>query len=474
MHSTLLDTPVPASQELHTPAVRQENSVQILMHQFSKAFRYCLTQIIAQGSSLSFISSTIPQYIGNIGEQIIFGSKEQIAADIREKIASSDKPITFIIARNGKLDLCVKPWKRLDEFANITDEETSIKLLLDGLWLNRKFAPGVHIGIIPLQQVQEVKDRKRAVKAQDNAIIENPNLSDVKPGTSYYLVMKRLEEKERLDHQLRPTKYGNGKGMEFLAREIASMHQELERAYRKQTAKNYLGTPEHILAKLDDNTGLFDKALDTLAQRHIAVIAYKEILRIVKRLRTHEALLELLQQRVGDGHIRRCHGDLKITNLWIPETGILPGIKKFPKRLYALDCVDFNEEFCYIDTLSDVAMLAVDMEMHLATVLKKVISSKSETDSSHKPGVSQAKELVSRFLTLYLTKMHEDENAVKPLLEYYMLEKAMVRSFMCILFDKRVQTGRSYLDVALYHAKRLEKYLRPAPSSASVEKVPVK
>ncbi len=150
---------------------------------------------------------------------------------------------------------------------------------------------------------------------------------------------------------------------------------------------------------------------------------------------------DLFENRYRDGHIKRCHGDLKVTNLWVPSFPIPP----FQAKLLALDCIDFKPEFCFIDTLSDVSMLAVDLERLYP----------------------QETELPRRFLQSYLSDMQEDFEIVEPLLEYYLTEKAMVCSYVSILFDEQQddqkhELGKKYLHVAYCHARRLQKLVKTA------------
>jgi aminoglycoside phosphotransferase family enzyme len=115
-------------------------------------------------------------------------------------------------------------------------------------------------------------------------------------------------------------------------------------------------------------------------------------------------------------------------------------------QLLSLDCVDFNPKFCHIDTLSDVAMIAVDLEMFLA---HQSGSSKPQPDSE---------KLVQHFLYTYLRAANESE-AVWPVLEFYMTEKAMICAYMCILSGKQPSLGEQYLDVVLTRSKKLQYYL---------------
>ena len=166
-------------------------------------------------------------------------------------------------------------------------------------------------------------------------------------------------------------------------------------------------------------------------------------------------LAPYFQQRFDQGHIKRCHGDLKATNLWVYPKGIrfsrkkeFPyfGLKKYHQQLLALDCIDFNPEFCHIDTLSDIAMLAIDIEMH--SLDKRYVAE----DMDYGQGFAYY------FLNSYLRDYGQDEDAW-PLLQYYMTEKAMVCAYVSILYDGLPALGEKYLDIASVYVRQLHGFL---------------
>lgn len=61
---------------------------------------------------------------------------------------------------------------------------------------------------------------------------------------------------------------------------------------------------------------------------------------------------DLFEERVEDGWIRDCHGDLQTDDIFIdPESG----------NASVLDCIEFNERFRYSDTIADTAFLSMDL-----------------------------------------------------------------------------------------------------------------
>jgi aminoglycoside phosphotransferase family enzyme len=330
--------------------------------------------------------------------------------------------------------LCLKMWLPCNNgIYNTEDEPSRWEYLLKGLEYNRRFARKIYLGIAPVEQ--ESKDTIRRGR-----LIKHPQKSELKPGVQYALVMQCLDESWRLDHLLFEGKLNTKSGIEFLAKEVANMHDQL------MLSPEGRGNPESISSKLAFNRRFFDEALKLLAYGDESVNKFKCIDRLMIQFCGDYS--EHFGQRYRNGHIKHCHGDLKAANLWVrPEKLLFWGLKKYHPQLLALDCVDFRPEFCHIDTLSDVAMLAIDIEMQLTDW--------SDENMSRLSGQSMARS----FLQTYLREVQEDDKAVWPLLEYYMTEKSMVSASMNILYSGSSVLGKRYLDIALSHAEKLQKLL---------------
>lgn len=348
---------------------------------------------------------------------------------IHKSLASSATLVMFN-EKNLK-NICLKMWITCNNDLYQTEEnDKRIKFLLRGLSFNRRFAQEVYLGIVPIQ-----KKTKNVLIC--GPLIKKPKFENLNKTLEYALVMKRLDEQYRLDHLLYPLHYGNEEGMEFLAKSISRMQRQLI-----GSSGNW-GQPRQLAHKLGLNQKLFREALEKLALNQYS--SYIEIGKEMNRAIT--TLQNNFKTRFENGHIKQCHGDLKATNLWV-----LPN----PQRLLSLDCIDFKAEFCNIDTLSDVAMLAIDLEMRLA---------------------DKGVQLANHFLQVYLRETREKED-IWPILEYYMTEKAMICAYMSILYDGLPTLGEKYIKVALDHSLKLNHLLqervplhRRTYPTAPVEKV---
>jgi aminoglycoside phosphotransferase family enzyme/predicted kinase len=60
-----------------------------------------------------------------------------------------------------------------------------------------------------------------------------------------------------------------------------------------------------------------------------------------------------LEGRVKNGYIKDCHGDLHLEHIIIR-----------PKEIEIIDCIEFNNNFRFIDYLCDIAFLSMDLDFH--------------------------------------------------------------------------------------------------------------
>jgi len=68
---------------------------------------------------------------------------------------------------------------------------------------------------------------------------------------------------------------------------------------------------------------------------------------------SYRRLARLFAQRVREGRILDCHGDLHLEHIHLT-----------PRTLNIYDCIEFNERFRQVDVANDVAFLTMDLEFH--------------------------------------------------------------------------------------------------------------
>jgi aminoglycoside phosphotransferase family enzyme len=356
---------------------------------------------------------------------------------IEDEIVSTSTRVFYTRSKHNKQPICLKLWRRSDEkVCNEKFVTRDVDDLLEGLEFNRRFAPDVYLGIAPINLS---KDPKKILRGK---LIVSPDKTKLKPGSDYALVMSWLESDKRLDYQLCQGILGTQRGLKFLAKEVARMHNRLKKS------PVTMGKPDSIASKFVLNRELFVEALHALASERLneddCIKKYDCIIEVMGQ--ACNTYTNYFEQRSQEGKIRRCHGDLKTSNLWVRPKRASGGYE-----LIALDCIDFNPDFCHIDILSVVAMLAIDIEMHLSNWSDQCLNT------------YRGRKLAKYFLLNYLRAVQENSQATWPLLEYYMTEKAMVCAYVSILYDKQPSDGEKYLGVAFIHARRLEKMLKQYP-----------
>lgn len=357
----------------------------------------------------------------------------------------SDATSIFFIEANNRRRYCLKQWNvHKDVLRNASDNIRRIEYLLKGFAFNPRFAKNIYLCIADIQ-LEEGKEPEDAAFISVGKLIKKPEKSNLNPKKHYAVIMEYLPEGWHLDYQLRHY-LGNVEGMSFLAREVAFMHRHL------RVAPTKFQNIEIIRKKLDLNCALFRQGLDDSGLNNDQNIKLSELMN-----KAFHYCQPIFARRARQNHVRRCHGDLKVANLWVrtePE-----------KHLLALDCADFEPRFYYIDTLSDVAMLAVDIQAHLSVYR----------------GEALAKQLTDKFLDTYLKETSDKREDANILLEYYMIEKAMICSYMWITFDKqlldeqeRSAWGKRYIDIARQRTARLEELLAvKLATSLPVEKTTI-
>jgi aminoglycoside phosphotransferase family enzyme/predicted kinase len=193
------------------------------------------------------------------------------------------------------------------------------------LRLNRRFAPELYLDVVPMVEL-------------------NGHLRIGAAGTpiEYAVRMREFDSSWEFDNQL-VQGHVTREDMAALGRRIAGQHGNAAVA----AASDEFGGPELIRAQLLENFGLLRGYMVGTPQ-----------LRVLEQLEcwsrdTIDALAELLSQRRRSGRVRECHGDLHAGN-----------IVRWRGHFLAFDCLEFDPRLRWIDVVSDVAFLFMDLLTH--------------------------------------------------------------------------------------------------------------
>jgi predicted kinase len=146
-----------------------------------------------------------------------------------------------------------------------------------------------------------------------------------------------------------------------------------------------------------------------------------EILQQLEKLESwsnaaEQRLQSEISKRKQQGYIRECHGDLHLGNIIMLQEKIIP-----------FDCLEFNENLRWIDVLSEVAFLIMDLDDHQRTDLSR------------------------RLLNKYLEYTGDYSNL--GILQYYMVYRAMVRAKVNALQLNQATLDQEKIDSTLSECK---------------------
>lgn len=212
--------------------------------------------------------------------------------------------------------------------------------------------------------------------------------------------------------------------MEETAQVLAQFHTGI--AIANETSP--FGTPAAIRQPAIENFDQLAEALGPVANQH-------ELIKSIERLRqwttvNHTLLTPVFIARKNAGFVRECHGDLHLRNIVLWEGKVTP-----------FDGVEFNDNLRWIDVISELAFLLMDLD--------------ATNNSDHKQPA-----LARQFLNSYLSATGDYEGL--QVLRYYQIYRAMVRAKVAGLrltqnekeLSHHLQEIHSYLTLA-------EQYTQP-------------
>ncbi len=346
--------------------------------------------------------------------------------EIRDKRESENASCLFVRNHLGK-DFVIKLLHKYE------DSRYSLKKFgerqrcqLEALRSNRRFAPQVYFG---MARLYEWDDHRISI----GEIMQNPIQEDIDPGEEYVLLMEKLPDDRRLDHLLqKQNEEILWQQIQLLTDYVIGIHMYKHLAAPTPSHENgaQWGSCVQLSVKLEHNLGLFDLMLAVDKDRYSIYAELKETLKRI--FRGESQYREYFEQRMLNQRIKHCHGDLKAPNIWI-----LPGYCELEtepwKHVWILDAIDFNPSYRNIDILSDFAMLAVDIQARTKSI-----------------------ELAHKMINYYLEHTNQQDKAAKSVLEYYLVEKAIVGAAVSIVYDRLTELGLAYLEVAQERADKLK------------------
>jgi len=270
------------------------------------------------------------------------------------------------------------------------------------LRLNRRTAPDLYLAVVAIGG-----DPRR------------PLLGGT-PVLDYAVKMRRFPQEAQFDRLLAAGRLEAAQ-LERFAERLATLHRQLPAA----EPGSRFGTPEAILAPVRQNFEQLQPLVTDAAARTTltALEAWS--------LERSAALGACFCRRRELGSVRECHGDVHLANIaWLEGEPVL------------FDCIEFNENFRWIDLVNDYAFLVMDLDDRGKATLGW------------------------RFLNRYLRV--SGDYAGLELLRFYQVYRALVRAKVAYLrLDQEtdgasrardLELAKSYLDLAAGYTLP-----RPAP-----------
>ena len=212
------------------------------------------------------------------------------------------------------LDLGFLDFSTLDKRRFYCEEE---------LRLNRRLAPELYEAVVAFSGTPEA-----------------PEFDGNGEAFEYAVRMKRFDREQELNRLLEREALPRH-WMDELARTVGDFHRSIPRAGEDAS----LGTPEAVLAPMEENFNQLEGLLDNSdeLQRLARLRAWTE----AEFHRLHERLATRLRQ----GFIRECHGDMHLGNMAHVNGHIM-----------IFDGIEFSASLRWIDVASEVAFVTMDLK----------------------------------------------------------------------------------------------------------------
>lgn len=229
------------------------------------------------------------------------------------------------------------------------------------LYLNKRLAPDLYLDVVVI-----------------TGSVENPQIDGNGPILEYAVRMRRFPDNNLLSQRIDSL---TPELVDRLAIKIAAFHAKIDSA----DTDNPCGSPDLVCLPMQEN---FDQI--RVLEHEPEVVAQLDRLELWTQ-RTHSSLSGTLAARKADGFIRECHGDMHLGNITLIDN-----------EAVIFDGIEFSQDLRWIDTISEVSFLVMDLEKR------------------GRP------ELAQRFLNTYL-EQNGDYDGLE-LLAYYKAYRALVRA----------------------------------------------
>jgi aminoglycoside phosphotransferase family enzyme len=210
-------------------------------------------------------------------------------------------------------------------FLDFTTLENRRHFCQEEIRLNRRFSPDVYLEVVPIS----VRDSYFQM-GDDSEVIE------------YAVKMRRISEDHMLYRLLEAGRVTSD-DMKRIGGHLAKVYAAIESDEKSQV----LGGLNTISTNVVEN---FEQT-----KKYVGGPISKEAFQSIESwsLSFMRENATLFEQRMAQGCIKDCHGDLHLQHICMEGEAI-----------YIFDCIEFNERFRFGDVASDVAFLSMDLDLN--------------------------------------------------------------------------------------------------------------
>ncbi|RMH08205.1 MAG: aminoglycoside phosphotransferase [Nitrospirae bacterium] len=239
------------------------------------------------------------------------------------------------------------------------------------LRLNRRLAPELYQAVVPIC-----------------GTMTRPVVEGTGPPLEYAVKMRQFSPDAQLDRVLAQGRLTSAQ-IDSLARKVAHFHEHIDVA-GPETA---YGEPDVVFRAITE-------AIPDVPQAWLTPHIQDELQDLTQWASCMASSFStMLERRKAQGFVRECHGDLHLGNMALVEN-----------RVLVFDCLEFNPLLRWIDVISEVAFLVMDLKAR------------------------NRQDLASRFLNGYLECTGDYEGV--PCLQVYEPYRALVRAKVAALRGK--------------------------------------
>ncbi len=195
--------------------------------------------------------------------------------------------------------------------------------------LNGRLAPHLYLGVVPI--------------CGDTS---TPRINGQGPVIEYAVKMRQFDTSQEFDELLARDELTK-EHIDETAKVLAEFHANIAVADEQSP----FGTPEAIQQPVLENF----EHIGQLGEDWLSQHQLKKPLAQLHQWsnKKYHQFERTLQERKKNGFVRECHGDLHLRNIVIYEGHVTP-----------FDCIEFNPNLGWIDVMSELAFLLMDIEDH--------------------------------------------------------------------------------------------------------------